>query len=86
MQEAAKDVYLFANILVARSPSSNVVNSQLALRGCHHSAHPLATLFFSKCLRQNMAGNDLPTPWSVSNVFEGEKDEQRITAITGLSC
>lgn len=82
MQEAAKDVYLFANILVARYPSSNVVNSQLALRGCHQQRTPPRHSLFPKCLRQNMASNDLPTPWSVSNVFEGEKDEQRITAIT----
>lgn len=33
-----------------------------------------------------MTDNDIPTAWAASNVFEGEENEQPITAITGLSC
>ena len=33
-----------------------------------------------------MDDNDLPMLWAVSSGFEGEEDEQPITAITGLRC
>lgn len=35
MPEEATELYLFANILAARTPNSDVVSSQLALRACH---------------------------------------------------